>query len=592
MSWTIDATGWTKQAFPPIHDGKYPSQLRPEGVSAVSMNLNLSTAGRLGFFIDYSERETVGDHTFYIARTHGTQGVVGCTWTAYDSADGTELASDTVYWNPNSADIKSFTVNVASKPAGEHRIYVLLSNATGGAVLHHGENETVAYGIIDDGTIATSNAIFIDADAVTDGDGSQGNPYNNWYSARNAVTVSTRFIYIKGFMIPDGTDNLAMSNTVKHLGLYATFEGRTSEAQRLVIRNWPGFVGGVDGNGQTDVAGFACDGGSSTTAAVRYITFKGLTIQNLNNSDGGSSGGKSYFLRTRGSGEDVVGIFTAEHININGVVSGANAATAVWYSESCTNFKLWRWTVQNVTYAFQPSYLTTFQTYRTDKVSIQRCTLTNTAGNFYEKEALVDETGIGMSVKFCSFENCGIRISTQGGRPSHDWHIIQCNTFYTSDQTGAEIPLRFDLNGTVSVSTKQLVSNNVFYGYNHPSIGAVYVDTFGWEGFTMYNNIFEEVGIPFRFDDNADPAYYINYNTYYNSVLTEPLFTYISLSNGTLSSIQAQTGLATNANVTDPQFTNPSANDFTLQVGSPALGSGVDGTRMGAYLADFIEVGA
>ena len=227
MPWTIDAAGWTRQLTTPIFDGSFVNSLRPQASSTISMNLSLTTAGRLGFFIDYSERTTVGDHTFYATRTHGSTGAVGCTWTAYDSADGTQITTGSLSWANTSLDVISFTVNVASKPAGDHRVYVLLSSPTGGAALHHG-TDTVAYGIIDDDTIATSNAIFIDADAVTNGTGTQASPYDNWYSARDSVLVTTRFIYIKGLMIPDATDKDSPASTSgsKHFAFTPAFDAR------------------------------------------------------------------------------------------------------------------------------------------------------------------------------------------------------------------------------------------------------------------------------------------------------------------------------------------------------------------------------
>lgn len=589
MSWTIDATGWTKQAFPPIHDGKYPSQLRPEGVSAVSMNLNLSTAGRLGFFIDYSERETVGDHTFYVARTHGTQGTVGCTWTAYDSADGTELASDTVYWNPNSADIKSFTVNVPSKPAGDHRIYVLLSNATGGAVLHHGEH-TVAYGIIDDDTIATSNAIFLDMDAATDGDGTQGNPFNSWFSARAAVTPSLRFLYIKGMLEP--LDDLqAMSQVVNHIALRDTFEGRFSESQRLVIRNWPGFVGGIDGNGQTNCAGFVCDGGSSTTGEVKYITFRKLLGTNLNTSSGTTGGGKCYFLRTRG-GTDMVGHFTAEHITIDGIVSGANAATAVWYSETCTHLKLWRWDSKNTSHHNIDQRLINLQLYRTDMVSVQRCTFHETSGGIYEKEGISNRNTVGITARFNIFTNSDARFGTQGGVQMQDFHIVQNNVFISLNDTYTQIPVRFYVSGDKTISTRNVVSNNVFHGYDHPTIGAVYVDTAGFEGVCIYNNIFYDVKRAYRFDEGSDTPLFIDYNHYENPNKDPVVMTIGALSDLSLTGIQQQTSFSDNASTGSPVFNDAANGDYTLQLGSIPTTGGSGGAPQGIYIGDFVKIGA
>jgi len=513
MSWTVDATDWTRQLSSPLHDGNNPKSLRASIAAAISMSLSLTTAGRLGFFIDYSELETVGTHNFYVTRTHGSQGAVGCTWTAYDSADGAQLATGSLSWANHSLDVLSFQVPVTSKPAGDHRVYVLLSNPTGGAALHHGEH-TVAYGIIDDDTIATSNAIFIDADAATNGTGTQASPYNNWYSARDALLVTDRYIYIKGLMIPDTTDGSAPSArvTAKHFGLKTTFDGRTSEAQRLVIRNWPNFVGGITGNGDTDTAGFLLDGASIYTDNIRYVTFKKLSVLDIENADEGS-----FFLRTKG-GAGVIDNITAENITIDGLIAGRTSAIAVWYSEEGSNFKMWRWDVKNTDYSTdEPSNLHAFQCYRTYNVSIQRCTFHPTAGGAYEKEGIAGEAKVGMSLRFNVFDGPQVQFSTQGGIQSQDFQIIQNNIFSNVFEPPAfSTLLEFTMSSTNTTSTKQLVSNNVFYNYDNNF--SLTVTRVGWAGFIIYNNIFHEVDRGWRFSAGTTPPEYADYNLFQNEI--------------------------------------------------------------------------
>lgn len=584
MGWIVNAEDWVKQAFEPIHDGKYPSQLRPEGVSAVSMSLNLSTAGRLGFFIDYSERETVGDHTFYVARTHGTQGTVGCTWTAYDSADGAELATGVLYWRDQSADIKEFTVNVSTKPAGDHRIYVLLSDATGGAVLHHGEH-TTAYGIIDDGTIATSNAIFIDADAVTDGDGSQGNPFNNWYSARDAVTVTTRFVYIKGLLVPDATDNNMAGDTVKHLAIKESFSGRTSESQRIVIRSWPSFTGGVDGGGQTDVAGFGIDG-AILPSDVKYITLRKLSGTNLDNTSGGTVNGKGFFLRTR-----QLDFITTELITINNVISGANAAAALWFVETGENLKIWRWNTSNASHASVSHLLNTFECYGAENVSIQRCTIERTAGGIYQKSGVADRQAVGLSCRFNILKGGTVRLSTLTERWIQSFHIVQNNIFDTPFEIHDYPPIALDAGSTNEVSEKNLFSNNVFYNYSFSTYGDISSLHQGFDGVIMYNNIHAKTGRPWRFNADSLPAEYIDYNAY--SVDSgAPVFDYLGNWGVPLQDIRDLTTFEDNSLLSAPLFTDAATGDFTLSPASPSLTSGVSGTPQGAYLAGFINIGA
>jgi len=595
MSWELDATDWTRQLSSPLHDGNNPKSLRASIAAAISMSLSLTTAGRLGFFIDYSELETVGTHNFYVTRTHGSQGAVGCTWTAYDSADGAQLATGSLSWANHSLDVLSFQVPVTSKPAGDHRIYVLLSNPTGGAALHHGEH-TVAYGIIDDDTIATSNAIFIDADAATDGTGTQASPYNNWYSARDALLVTDRYIYIKGLMVPDGTDSVAMSDPVKHLALKGTFEGRASEAQRLIIRNWPNFIGGVDGGEQTDVAGFACDAGSSSTAAVRYITFKGLSFTNLDTSGIGYFG-YVFCLRIRGQRENLQPVehFSMENIKIDGLLSGANFTSACWYVERCDHLKMWRCNITNTIYANKPDpNLHAFQTYGTRFCSLQCNTLSNTAGGFYEKSGYVGDTvGVGMCVRFNILNSGQITVSTQGGTPVQDFHIFSNNILASTNETDHSKPIQLSQSSTYTISTKTQINNNIFYDYDFSNVGTIRSNVAGFEGIILFNNIFNEIGEAWRIDNAADAPEYVDYNAYYNGVLaSQPLVANNSSTYITVSALQSSSALEQNAITANPLFVDAANGDFTLQSASPSISGGVDGTQQGIYLGDFYTIGA
>lgn len=552
------------------------------------LKVPLSGSGRLGFYVDYSELDNVGSHTFYVTRTHGSSGVVGCTWTAYDSADGAQLSTGILSWEDGSLDILSLTVDIATKPAGDHRIYVILSNPEGGAALHHGDS-TIAYGIIDDDTIATSNAIFIDANMDSNGNGTQNSPYNNWYSARDALKVSDRVIYIKGMLVPDDTDNLAMSESVKHLALKNTFEGRTTESQRLVIRSWPTFAGGVDGGGQTDVAGFACDGASSSTGTVRYISFRKLSATNLNNQDGGTVSGKCYFLRTRGFGSDVVEHFTAEHIHADGLVSGANAAVAVWFSETCSHFKLWRWSVANTSHIARDYNLKTFLCFRTDNVSVQRCTIERTAGGLYEKEGFGGETKVGMSLRFNHLKGCQVRFSTQSTQKIQDFHIVQNNIFDEVEGTLNFRPLRFDMSVENSSATKQHVSNNIFYKYDFSTYADVNVSNTGFEGLILYNNIHYKTKRPWRLDEGVNSPEYIDYNHYEFNGTTAPIFRYLSDSDIPLTDLINETSFDANTTSGDPII---DLENWQLDPSSPCYQEGVYGSNKGVYLLGIEKIGA
>ena len=494
-----------------------------------------------------------------------------------------------VEWADGSLDILSFSVDIPSKPEGDHRIYVLLTNPRGGAVLHHGE-DTVAYGIIDDDTISPTNAIFIDADAEANGIGTQESPYNNWYSARDAVLITTRFIYIKGLITPDNTDATPSVSAVNYFRMKATFGGRTSEAQRLVIRNWPSFSGGIDGDGQTSCTGFFCDGTADDTSSVKYITFRKLSGRNLNNADGDASSGKSYFIRTRGSSSDYVGYFTAEIIDIDGIVSGANAANAVWYSQDCSNLKLWRWSVANTGFSTKADNLNSFECYRTDNVSIQRCTIERTAGGIYQKEGFTGHTKVGMSLRFNHFKGCQIRISTQGDRAIQDYHIIQNNIIDEVQHSFSSMSIRFDMVDNGSVATKQHISNNIFYNYGFSTFADITISDNGFEGVILYNNIHYKSKRPWKFDLNVSTPEYLDFNHYEYDGITAPVFVYLTqASDLSLELVRESTPFTSNASTGDPEF-NPAS--WQLAPSSPCYQKGVGGSNKGVYLLGTEKIGS
>lgn len=550
------------------------------------VKLHLPGAGRLGFYIDYSELDSVGTHKFYVTRTHGTTGVVSCNWSAFDSADGAELAKGILTWEDGALDVLSFEVNILQKPDGDHRIFVLLSNPTGGAELHHGDH-TVAYGIIDDDTVSLLNAIFIDADAAEDGDGSQVKPFNNWYSARNAVSSSTRFIYIKGMLVPDGTDDNAAGDSVKHLALRSEFSGRANESQRLIIRNWPKFIGGVDGGSQKDCAGFACDG-AVLERSVKYITFRRLDIRGLNNSLGGTINGKSYFIRTRSYRTNLIEHWTAERINIDGIVSGANAAVGVWFSESASHFKLWRWNVSNTSHASRDYNLNTFECYSTDNVSIQRCTINNTAGGFYQKSGVADRSTVGMSCRFNFLDGSTVRLSTLSAKWIQQHHIIQSNIFYNTKKRHDYPPILLDMGNSNAKSKGQHISNNIFYNYNFSTYGDITIYDVGFEGFIAYNNIHSKSKRPWRFNPKVSEALYIDHNQF-DGISSPPVFDYRGEWDLSLEQVQENIGFDIHSSLGDPEMNKSSWRLFST---SPSYKSGISGTNKGVYLLGLEQIGA
>ena len=581
--WDINNNNWVRQILSPFYDGRTPTIERETGVSAVSMSLDLTSSGRLGFFIDYSELDDVGTHTFYANRTHGSQGVVSCQWTAYDSTDGSELDSGILFWDNQSVDILSFDVDVPNKSSGDHRIYVLLSNPSGGAVLHHGDH-TVAFGIIDDNTIVDSNAIFIDADATTDGDGTEGNPYNNWYSARVAVLPTTRFIYIKGQILPDGTDTGigGADPGIKHLNITSEFTGRSNESERLVIRNWPGFVGGLDGVTETDVAGFHCN---IDDANLDYITFRKLTVENLNTSSLSSSIGSCFFLWTKGAHNFI----TMENCDIDNITAGANAANAVLYTDGAIRrgYKLWRNTYNNLTHGNVVKNLHVFEAYNLGESSIQRCTLGPVTGSIYDKQA---GTGLaGLSIRFNQMGAGTVRFSSQSTHIPHSFTIVQHNLFDGTREQFDYDTIRYDFAREEYNADKHWIVGNVFYNYNFSTQATVDVEKALYTNVIMFNNIHHLNQRAWKFESNSPE--YADYNLYYDLANSIEF-----INNGTtynnFSDLQSSTSFEQNSVISEPLFTDQDNNDFTLQNISPALSSGLSGTNIGLYIGNFYEIGA
>jgi hypothetical protein len=559
------------------------------------MSLALTTPGRLGFYLDYSERTTPGDHTFYPRRTHGSAGAVGCTWTAYDASG--QLDTGTLSWDDESLDIKTITVNIPSKSDGDHRCWVILSAPTGGAVLHH--NVTIAYGVIDDDTISVNHAtdsLFIDVAAVGGGTGTQGDPFNGWPGVVNNITSSIKYVYIKGQITPDGTyTNPGGTDTnTKYLQITTAFAGRTSESDRLVIRNWPGFVGGLDGNGDTGTAGFGCfnDG-------IDYITTRRLTVNDLDTSGGSSTATtKCFYMWPKGQQD----YWTTERVDIDGVNSLATSATAAYYTDGTSGngrlgHKLWRVTGNNITYNNGANKLNFAETYNSADMSFQRCTLGTNCGEIYQKQG--QPLGAALSISFCLIQTGHIRMSTQGSWQCPPASIIEHNVFDTPGQTSlAYPPIRYDNNGSnTTASDKHWIVGNVFYNFPDYSTSAV-VDVWDDEytNVVMLMNIFDRCHDMWQYQFGVTITPEISdYQQLYDNVSTETV--YVSNTNYSgLANIQGA-GYEANSNNTDPQLTNPGAGDFTLGGGSPCIAAGIpDGLGsnidMGAYPSGVEVVGA
>jgi hypothetical protein len=478
--------------------------------------------------------------------------------------------------------VQSFQVTVPSKGPGDHRIVARLVSPAGGVVLHYGD-DTVAYGVIDDGTVATSNAIFLDADAAVDGDGSMGSPFNGWESTRDAIAASTRYVYIKGLFspridAPDGGQGDPWRAVVGDTGT------RTSETQRLYIRGWPGYEGGIDGQGATDVAGFCMRGSGD------FVTFRKLSFLRLETAPQTT---RSYFLRTdnRVGAQNFV---TAEHLIVNGVLAGKTAATAAWYNEgSVIGYKMWRCSFQNlnkVTTGTVPMYA--FESYGAYQVSFQRNTFGEQCQGIYQKETTTGGVDLaGWTVRFNIFHTGEIRVSTQGGRPLYSWWMVQGNVF-----DSPALGLKFDGSGPDSL--KPWIVGNVFYNYQHPTLGAIFVSSSPFTNPIVFNNVFSQINVPIRYNEASNFPEFQDYNHYsdmgkfafkyldavYNS-LTEMRSAHPSLG---ANSVQGPEGTG----AVLPDFVDVAGDNFRLKVDSSLRTSGLSGSQMGVFLTGYEGLGS
>lgn len=593
MTWTIGAGDWTRQPNTPILDGNYPKSLRPAPQNVVSMSLPLTTAGRLGFFIDYSERETVGTHTFYVCRTHGTTGVVSVSYST--GGDTHTPVTGTMTWQDGDASIKSFTVEVTASQLnthqvtnglGEHRMWAVLSNPTNGGVLHFGTEHTRAYGVIDNNVVASdANAVFYDSEAVTNGTGTQANPYNSVYDAIAAIG-SKRYLYGKGTTVPDATNSVNPNGGGGIVDCIILPTGRTGESNRMFIRNWGGATWTITGGMATNKIGFYSDGGTNFNVS-NYITFKGLIFTSLNAAGVtfAEGGGIGYFK----SGG--VGINVEECIfsNING---STNTSGANLYAVE--GAKIWKCTADTI----QVNGSSTDGNagglclyYSSNKFSIQRCDIQNTGVAIYPKRP----SGVSPVVRFCKINNCNKGMDFGFGSATHalEYLCVQNNIFENCIDFSAMDFRAPDPNAV----GRSLISNNVFSNCGRDNnTGALLVrdvyDTL------IYNNIFIDCSKIFtigatEFSSNPERnvLQYYDFNLAFN--LSGDRYFYLGVQYPTalaLNSVAPE--FANNDGLANPLFIDATNGDFTLQAGSPALTGGVDGTQQGAYLSDFYTIGA
>jgi len=577
---TLEATGSTVAG-----DGKWRSNdlvgaFGGVGSNVKLYNIALTTAGRLSFYIDYSELTGVGTHTFYVTRTHGTVGSVSVDFDSYGDTHTT--ASGTITFADGQAGIKSFTVAVPTKAdAGDHRIYVQLSNPTNSAVLHNG-TKTIAYGVIDDGTVpADTAAVFFDTAAGSNGSGTAASPYDNYADAKTNVG-SKRYICGKGTITPSETITFGGGSVGSGISVPAT---RTSEATRLYIQKWSGFNLSIDGTGDTTSFGFYTNSGES------YHTYKGIDIANLNMT--GAATVTPCFGIAYHYGESTdINIEYCSGDDINGG-NGTNVSAFLLYGVN--GAKVWRSTANDIQVADSNTNGNTGGVYSYDgkNLSIQRCTFTNVYNGHYHKNVLT----VGDTASTYKFNDSDTAIGAHyggagGGSVGHSYAVIQSNIFKNATDAAVRHTPGTSQTDT-GVNKSFYITNNVFDTCGVGTVPAIYSEK-GFEQI-FFNNIFLDCRATWgdKNDQSAikTPAVeYADYNNDFGTTLTSQRYLLLGTSYSTSGSLPAT--LTDNDTQVDPQFTNDEAGDYSLAAGSNSLTAGIGGTDQGIYLTGIEVIGS
>lgn len=569
----------------------------PSGGSDVELTLTVPTAGRLGMYQDYSELNVPGNHVFYVNRTHGTSGQVSVDYAT--SGDTHTTVSGTLTWQDGEADIKTVTVPVTSgnlsthdtAGLGEHRIVLTLSNATGGAVLHRDAtsgNWTRAYGIIDSSTMIASdtNAWFFNADAGSDGTGTQASPFNTWGSLRSAQnTTKKRYIYMRGTYVPE--------DIWIDMDSGGASMGGSSEATRTYIMQWPGQTLTITSDAGADHRGFYSDSSGNND----YITWKNITFNGLSNINQTSNGpGFCWRARTTNAG------WTIENCSVVDHVQGQNSGQASIFLEgNPVGANVYKTLIQNPQRA-NGNPGVGIESYDGGTHSVTSCTFTNSTG-IYQKDA--PQTGeFGMTVRHCVFgPEANLFLDNLGTNPDPTYQIVQGNIFYYYTQN---IYTKSALNfarGTGAASGTGgagiwMVGNIIAgSGGNNGNNFSVLFD-YHESGITVFNNIWVD-GYGFMHHwgttsgNDIEALEFLNYN-HSNNVPVAGVYRWEFGADGytTTTAFNTATGFAANHSTGDPLFNNLAGYDVTLKAGSPCIGTGVSGTDKGAYLTGAEQIGA
>jgi hypothetical protein len=525
----------------------------------------LTSAGRIGFYIDYSELKAPGEHVFYACRTHGAEGEVSVEYSSH--GDPHTASTGTITWADGDISIKSFKVVVPNKTsAGEHRVHVDLQNPTGGAALHQGEF-TRAYGVIDDDTIADDSlALFYDATATTNGNGTQAAPYNNLYDAI-ANIGNKRYLYGKGTSIVDGTNTCKPGGT-QETGCINVPGTRNNESDRLYIRNWPGETWTIRGDGSAFCAGFYAQSNES------FQTFKGITFQDLDSTSQSVNGFAIFYKYGSSRG---INIEQCEAYNING--STNNAAILPW---GTNGVKVWRCTFSNIQKLGDNYNNNTagVLTYDGINISVQRCDIENAKNGIYHKRTVAGDTAV--SARFNIFRTpVGVYYGASGSSGvSFSNTIVQSNLFLNCNDFGIHHRPGFN---TTDLGHKHWWCSNIFDNVARGENAAITLER-AYDA-AIFNNIFfncRKTWAEFTDSESVSRGVeYADYNHDHGTTLASQRYEWKGVNYSSAAALYTASGFANTDTQGDPLFDDT---QYHLNANSPCKNSGVGGSDKGAYL--------
>ena len=548
---------------------------------ARAMSLNLSGPGRIGFYVDYSERSTVGTHRFYVCRTHGTAGTVSVQYST--SGDAHNTVSGTLTWDDGDADVKFFTVDVSSKQDGTHRIHATLSAPTGGAALQFGSQHTVAYGVIEDGTVST-DAVFFDASAADGGDGSIGQPYNSIHTAI-ANIGSARHLYCQGTVTIDA------SNTDSVFGVsHEAIKPPTGSGEngRKYVEQWPGgaaFV--IRGDGTTN---HQCGFLSSSSGVGSWITYRGIQFRDIGR--GGSSSAQTAGIQYQYEA-NAVGV-NVEYCRFDNINSGDGTNTAGVLPWGVDGMKIWRSVADNIMVAGSNTNNNSggiCLTYDGLNISVQRCEMFRTAHGVFHKRLVTTGVDVSLNCRFSRFHGCDAHYSFSGsGGGSHSFSVVQGCVFEDAGSGGIWHQTLNQNNIGVKAGWW---CNNVFVNCGQGEMAAIH--TRRANGAMIFNNIMLDCRKVWADDLDSSPASdieFADFNHEHGTTLASQRYEWRGGDYSSASALSSASGHEASASSGDPMFAAPQSGDFSLRAGSPARGSGAGGTDCGLYLVGDEIVGS